>query len=165
MYQEKSENEMPEGKNIPTLFLMHQVLHMNMQYLIHMMEPLGIKPGHAGILFFLKRTGPLSQREIADRIGVKPPSVTVAIQKLEKLGYIERRPEPRDQRVVKIQITEEGLKCTERMNGIAEHMDSVLFNEMNLEEKLLLRRLMMQMKDNLLDNKEINLKNLCDPCR
>ena len=55
---------------------------MNVQYIIHLIEPLKIKPGHAGILLFLRKAGPLSQREIADHIGVKPPSVTKLITEL-----------------------------------------------------------------------------------
>ena len=88
---------------------------MNVQYIIHLIEPLKIKPGQAGILLFLRKAGPLSQREIADHIGVKPPSVTVAIQKLEKLEYVERRPDKKDQRIVNIQITEKGMECTQPM--------------------------------------------------
>ena len=54
MYRDdgKNENEKSsaECREIPMLFLMHQVLHMNMQYIIHLLEPMKINPGHAGIL-------------------------------------------------------------------------------------------------------------------
>ncbi|MGN9055325.1 MarR family winged helix-turn-helix transcriptional regulator [Bariatricus sp. HCP28S3_A7] len=151
-------------KNIPLLFLMHQVFHMNVQSVIHLIEPLKIKPGQAGILLFLRKAGPLSQREIADHIGVKPPSVTVAIQKLEKLGYVERRPDTKDQRIVNIQITDKGMECTEKLMLFVEQADAVLFKNMSVEEKLLLRRLMLQMRENLFSVKEINLKELMETC-
>ena len=168
MYQDERREGDSTGmccdKNIPLLFLMHQVFHMNVQYIIHLIEPLKIKPGHAGILLFLRKAGPLSQREIADHIGVKPPSVTVAIQKLEKLEYVERRPDKKDQRIVNIQITEKGMECTEKLMTIADQADAVLFKDMSVEEKLLLRRLMLQMRENLFSVKEINLKELMETC-
>lgn len=168
MYQDERREGDSTGmccdKNIPLLFLMHQVFHMNVQYIIHLIEPLKIKPGHAGILLFLRKAGPLSQREIADHIGVKPPSVTVAIQKLEKLEYVERRPDKKDQRIVNIQITEKGMECTEKLVLFVEQADAVLFKNMSVEEKLLLRRLMLQMRDNFVSVKGIDLAELMDPC-
>ena len=44
------------------------------------------------ILFMLGKYGPQSQREIADKICLTPPSVTVAVQKLEQSGLTVKRP-------------------------------------------------------------------------
>ena len=45
-----------------------------------------------------------------------------------------------------------------------DQADAVLFKDMSVEEKLLLRRLMLQMRENLFSVKEINLKELMETC-
>ena len=51
------------------------------------MEELDIKPSQAGILFSLKCWGEQSQRQLAQRVGITPPSMTVALRKMEEKGY------------------------------------------------------------------------------
>lgn len=60
-----------------------------------------LKAGQAGILAILQMVGPMSQRELADHIHITPPSVNVAVQKLEKLGYIRKEQDEKDQRMNK----------------------------------------------------------------
>ena len=54
------------------------------------MEELDIKPSQAGILFSLKCWGEQSQRQLAQRVGITPPSMTVALRKMEEKGYVKR---------------------------------------------------------------------------
>ena len=70
--------------NMPLQVLMHQVLHMEKQYMNRLMQPIDLKHGQAAILFVLWKRGPVSQRELADMMQLKPPSITAALQKLEK---------------------------------------------------------------------------------
>ena len=52
--------------NMPLQVLMHQVLHMEKQYMNRLMQPIDLKHGQAAILFVLWKKGPVSQRELAD---------------------------------------------------------------------------------------------------
>ena len=64
--------------NMPLQVLMHQVLHMEKQYMNRLMQPIDLKHGQAAILFVLWKKGPVSQRELADMMQLKPPSITAA---------------------------------------------------------------------------------------
>ena len=97
----------------------------------------------------LNHAGELSQREMAKHMNVTPPSITAAIQKMEKQGYIRRRSDEKDQRIMRLSITEKGNACLENIKTVAIEMDAGMFKGMSQEEKMLLRRLLLQMRDNL----------------
>ena len=73
------------------------------------MEELDIKPSQAGILFSLKCWGEQSQRQLAQRVGITPPSMTVALRKMEEKGYVSRKTDEKDQRITRIQLA--ALAC------------------------------------------------------
>ena len=54
-------------------------------------------------------------QELADRLGIEPPSVTRKTQELERAGYLRRVPNPQDRRAVDLRITPEGRKVAERL--------------------------------------------------
>lgn len=49
--------------------------------------------------------GGLKQRELAERLGVKAPTVSVAVSRLEAAGVVERVEDPRDPRAWRITLT------------------------------------------------------------
>jgi len=51
--------------------------------------------------------GPLTPGEIGDRIGLASGSVTALIDRLERAGFVERRPSARDRRCVEIATVDE----------------------------------------------------------
>lgn len=137
--------------NMPLQVLMHQVLHMEKQYMNRLMQPIDLKHGQAAILFVLWKKGPVSQRELADMMKLKPPSITAALQKLEKRKFIERTPDEKDQRVLRIRITDEGKKCLLSMRDIDKTVKNQLFQNITAEELMLVRRLFIQMRENMLE--------------
>jgi DNA-binding MarR family transcriptional regulator len=56
----------------------------------------------------LNRTGPRRITELAASEGVAQPSVTALVASLVRAGYVERRSDPGDKRVVIVAITEKG---------------------------------------------------------
>ena len=82
-----------------------------------------------------------------------PPSVNVAVQKLEKLGYVRKEQDEKDQRVTRIHLTDCGQKTIENMHDIIQRTEDTLLKNMSTEEKILCRRLLLQMSDNLFKEK------------
>ena len=52
------------------------------------MQELGIYPGQIPVLGLLAYKDGLSQREIAEKLRIKPPTVNVTVQRLEKAGFL-----------------------------------------------------------------------------
>lgn len=118
-------------------------------------EKVGIHPGQSKLLFILKKSNGISQREIADKLYVKPSTIAVMIKRMEKTELIERREDENDQRISRIFITDKGLDICEQVKYIIEDMEKECFLNFTSEEKILLRRLLIHMRDNLrLANKD-----------
>lgn len=95
----------------------------------------------------------MSQKELAKRLNVTAPSITSMIQKMEKSGYITRRTDEQDQRVMRLSLTEKGESLVQSVIDVSDRMEQILSEGMSLEERLLFRRLMLQINENL-DNYE-----------
>lgn len=145
---------MKDVEDASVFIVLHQLLHLSKYQAMKRMEILGLKPSQAGILFILNCEGELSQRSLADKIGIKPPSMTVALRKLEERGYIRKEQDEKDQRIVLIRLSEKGRECIESLKGIMSDMEEVLYQGITPEEMMLFRRLVLEMRENLLASKD-----------
>ncbi|HBA63735.1 MAG TPA: hypothetical protein DCZ20_07750, partial [Lachnospiraceae bacterium] len=77
-----------------------------------------------------------------------------ALQKMEKLGYILREPDEKDQRILRIRNTEEGSACVGTIKRVFCEMEDIMYGNMTREEVLLLGRLLRQICDNLMEGQD-----------
>ncbi len=134
---------------LPVLALMGIVVHKVMNRAKEMYMEFDLNYSQAGVLFYLHQKKEMSQKELAARLNMTPPSVTSTIQKMEKGGYITRKPDETDQRVMRLALTEKGESCIHNVKEITDQMEELIFSGMNTEEKLLFRRLLIQVGENL----------------
>src|SRR4051812_3250915 len=66
------------------------------------------------VLLTFSRKGALPLSRMGERLMVHPTSVTNTIDRLERQGYVRRRPNPRDGRGVLAEITDSGRDTVER---------------------------------------------------
>lgn len=134
--------------------ILHQLMHLSKYHAVKQMEDMDLNPSQAGILCILNFEGRLSQKQLAEKIGITPPSMTVALRKLEEKGYVRREPDLKDQRVLRICLSETGDECIERLQHIMKEMEELLYRGFSPEERMLFRRLAVEMRKNLLESKE-----------
>jgi DNA-binding MarR family transcriptional regulator len=60
-------------------------------------------------------TGPMTMRELAERMSCEPSNATFVVDKLEAQGLIERRPHPTDRRSKHLVLTVDGTDLRERL--------------------------------------------------
>lgn len=60
-------------------------------------------------------TGPLTMRELAARMCCEPSNVTFVVDRLERRGLLERRPDPDDRRVKRLVLTDRGADLRARL--------------------------------------------------
>jgi len=65
----------------------------------------------AKVLVQLDPAGATTMRALADRLQYDPSNLTTVIDRLEALGVVERRADPRDRRVRGLVLTERGLRA------------------------------------------------------
>lgn len=134
---------------IPAVAMMGILMHKIMIRAQEMYQEFDLNKSQAGILFALHQSDSMSQKELAGRLNVTPPSITASIQKMERDGYLTRHPDARDQRVMRLSLTEKGKSCIEGVRKVAKQMEELMFQNMNREEVMLLKRLLLQISDNL----------------
>lgn len=134
---------------IPAIGLMGIVMHKIMNRAQEMYQEFDLNKSQAGVLFTLHQSDSMSQKELADRLNVTPPSITASIQKMERDGYLTRHPDPKDQRVMRLTLTEKGRSCIDGILTVARQMEELMFRNMIREEIMLLKRLLLQISDNL----------------
>ncbi|MBO9630558.1 MAG: MarR family transcriptional regulator [Shinella sp.] len=79
---------------------------------------LGIKPPHLDILVNLYRFQGISQQELARKLLVGRSNMSMLLPQLEKRGLIERNPDARDKRVLRLSLTADGRTLTEQAMSI-----------------------------------------------
>ena len=110
---------------------------------------IGIYPRQMPIMGLLKEHDGYSQSELAARMHVKPPTVTVTVHRLEKAGMVIRRPDKKDQRVTRIYLSEKGRQVMEKATqAVAEH-EKILFGDFSEAELCLMRRFFLQILENI----------------
>ena len=70
-----------------------------------------IKPHHANIFTFVPPEG-IQVSQLTELAHVRKQSMTQTVEELEKLGYVERRPDPNDKRGRLVFLTERGRKVS-----------------------------------------------------
>ncbi|WP_405662106.1 MarR family transcriptional regulator [Streptomyces sp. NBC_01166] len=102
--------------------------------------PLGLTAAQATAL--REMTGPMSMRELAERMSCEPSNATFVADKLEKQGLVERRAHPTDRRAKHLVLTPEGGDLRERLlESLAE--DSPLAG-LTVEQQRALKGLLEQ---------------------
>ena len=79
----------------------------------------GVRSGQQWILRCLWSEDGLTPGEIARRLELSTPTVTKAAMRMEAAGVVDRRPDPKDARLVRLYLTERG-RALERV--IADEM-------------------------------------------
>ena len=60
-------------------------------------------------------TGPMTMRELAERMSCEPSNATVVIDHLESQQLLERRPHPTDRRARQLMLTPDGAERREQL--------------------------------------------------
>jgi len=79
-------------------------------------------------------------RELAEELGIKSPSVTVAVKKLEGKGYVQKSACERDGRAVRVQLTRSGRRMDAYHRYYHRMMVKAMSEDLTEEERAALLR-------------------------
>jgi MarR family transcriptional regulator, transcriptional regulator for hemolysin len=80
------------------------------------LRPMGLSSAMWTVLSCLARKdGPLTQRELAQAVGVEGPTLVRLLDRLEEGGWARRMADPEDRRVKRVELTEKVLPCFEEV--------------------------------------------------
>ena len=113
------------------------------------MQELSIYPGQIPVLGLVAKKDGLSQRELAKILNIKPPTVNVSVQRLEKAGFLYKKPDEKDQRVTRIYLTEKGKETKAKALERIHKNEAVMLEGFSEAEQCLLRRFLEQILANI----------------
>jgi DNA-binding MarR family transcriptional regulator len=70
--------------------------------------------------------GPRTMREIADAASIDAPAATVAVNDLEKRGFVVRTPHPTNGRMKLVSLTAKGRDIVAKEAAVAEHAPAAI---------------------------------------
>lgn len=109
----------------------------------------GLHPSQGIALITIIHIPGQSQRELADRLHIERATLTGMVQKLEKGGFIDRRPDPADQRILRLYPTEKGLESDRKTNELCRAFLQYAFSGIDAEEQARLRRELTLIEENI----------------
>ncbi len=102
----------------------------------------GLVPSHGDILVCLYKNSKMTMKDIANRIHRTKPTVTVLVDKLEKLGYLKREVSNEDSRSTNIVLTQKGEDFQTTFEKISKNLNEMLYKNLSPEESELMEKLL-----------------------
>jgi DNA-binding MarR family transcriptional regulator len=114
-----------------------------------LLAEVGLHVGQEMVLIELWREDGLRGGELAERLGVEPPTVTKMLRHLERCGLVSRRQDSEDARSFRMYLTDEGRALEEPVVLCWERVEEKALAGMSAGERRSLRRLMTKVRANL----------------
>lgn len=102
----------------------------------------GLVPSHGDILVCLYKNSKMTMKDIANCIHRTKPTVTVLVDKLEKLEYLKREASDEDSRCTYIVLTQKGEDFQTTFEKISKNLNEMLYKNLSPEESELMEKLL-----------------------
>lgn len=79
-----------------------------------LLEPMGITHPQYLVMLALWERSPLSVKQLSGLLQLDPGTLSPLLKRLEAIGYVTRRRDPRDERALAVELTEEGRTLREQ---------------------------------------------------
>ncbi len=164
--KDKSDKDKGEKKNkggkkkdagavsVPLTVLVTQLARTLRTRLSHNLADSGLYAGQDGVMQLLGEEDGITPGALAQRLGVKAPTMTRTIGRMEAQGFVMRRADDKDARLTKVYLTEEGRNSIERIAGAADDCERVATKGLSGKEVKVLARLLVTVEENLRNDPE-----------
>jgi DNA-binding MarR family transcriptional regulator len=100
-----------------------------------LLSELGLSIGQEQLLLELDRNGPSTQTQLAIAASCEPPTVTIAVRKLEAAGIVTRAPSPTDARAIVVRLTDTGKALIPQFRTAWQRLATETFQDMTRAER------------------------------
>ena len=106
-----------------------------------------ISPAGLGVLRVLLADDGLKSSDVAARGWSSPGTLTSVVDRLVREGYVQRRPDPADRRVVRLYLTDSGRQACERYVAVAGPRWRAAFDFVSPADEPVIRKFFAEMID------------------
>ncbi|HRW49951.1 MAG: MarR family transcriptional regulator, partial [Caldilineaceae bacterium] len=137
----------PEPETID--YLLAQVCRLHRERAGTILEAVGLFRGQPPVLMRLHEADGQTQGDLAARLRVAPATMTKMIQRMERAGFVQRRPDAADQRISRVYLTDAGRAVRAEMMGALGTLEAETFAGLDNEERAQLRGFLERLRANL----------------
>jgi DNA-binding MarR family transcriptional regulator len=109
----------------------------------------GLYAGQDGVILMLAEEDGMTPGQLAIRLGVKAPTMTRTIGRMEAQGFLERRADGSDGRLTKVHLTETGLQSVEQIGRSVADCGALAAKGLSEKEVKTLVKLLRTVESNL----------------
>lgn len=109
----------------------------------------GLYAGQDGVMLTLQEADGMTAGALAARLGVKAPTMTRTIGRMEAQGFLERRPDPDDARLTKVYLTDAGRGRLEAISEAGRMSETVALQGFSDKQVRTLAKLLRALDENL----------------
>ncbi len=122
----------------------------------------GIRGGAWFMLRVLWQRDDVTQRELAQSLGLMEPSVQEMLRAMERDGLVTRQRDKHDRRKMRIRLTERARGLEHELMGIARDVNSLMLSDLGAAEETLLKLLLRKVRATLAADAEAFNATLSD---
>ncbi len=115
-----------------------------------MEKPIIQKSGRL-IMLELSRKDGRTQLDLSTATHLKAPTISVALQKLEKEGYVFRKPDEYDLRSTRVFLTEKGRETDNHIKKCIQEEEALIVSDLTPAETEILVKILNKIKMNILN--------------
>ena len=119
----------------------------------------GLFAGQHEIIFMIDRNDGITLSELAKKMKTSAASASVSVKRMEKAGFIERKADENDSRIVHLHLTEKSDKVKTRIQKTLNKKECELVADMSDEEVKMFKDFVVRAIDNLEKSMKIRGKD------
>ena len=101
---------------------------------LELRNKIGITLTQSKVIFALYLNSGLTQKELADRIGIESPTLVPIIDEMEEAGYVQRKSDTEDRRVKRVYTTPKTDSLWDSMMECAMHIRKIYMKDVSEQE-------------------------------
>jgi len=109
----------------------------------------GITPPQFMILNVLNRTGESRMTDLAHALGVSTAAVTGIVDRLVRDGFLVRKSDPKDRRIVKVDLTPKAARMVKEAAEHRKRLTMKIFGMISQREREEYLKILMHVKEHL----------------
>ncbi|WP_366344842.1 MarR family transcriptional regulator [Paenibacillus amylolyticus] len=114
------------------------------------LRELNLYVGQGNLLYRLWLGDGVTQMQLSEHMKCEPPTVTNMVKSLEQNGFIYRKRDVQDARIMRIFLTDKGKELEKPVEYKWREQQEKLLQSISSEDRLILRQFMQQMERNIL---------------
>ena len=129
--------------------LLNKVCGLRHRRMHELLDELGLYRGQPSMLRALWAGDGLTHSALAGQLGKSPATITKTVKRMERAGFVERKPDPRDERLSRVYLTAAGRDVQAAVEQVWQDFEQQAFAGFSPEEMASLRGMLQRVCHNI----------------